>query len=88
MNGKQEKKIRAKAKAITVDWLKSLMNKEEADKITIKNYANKMPRQTHFLLEGTIYLNSFHLKWVVKRIKKLLKHKPLMDICLEDLNGN
>lgn len=88
MSGKQEKKIRARAKAITIDWLKSLVNKEEADKITLENYANKMPRQTHFLLEGTIYLNSFHLKWVVKRIKKLLKHKPLMDICLEDLNGN
>ena len=88
MSGKQEKKIRARAKTITIDWLKSLVNKEEADKITLENYANKMPRQTHFLWERTIYLHSCHLKWVVTRIKKLLKHKPLIAISLEDLNGH
>ena len=38
MNTKKMSKIRNKAKAILVEWLQSLLNKEEASKITARNY--------------------------------------------------
>lgn len=90
MSEKQEKKIRAHAKAVTVEWLKSLVNEEEASKITINNYKQRMPSQTHFYLKRMMRLQSYSLKWMVKRIKKILKSQPskqLETINLEDING-
>jgi len=90
MSGKQEKRIRAQAKAVTVEWLKSLVNEEEASKININNYKQRMPNQTHFYLRRCMRLQSYSLKWMVKRIKKILKSQPSKDLTainLEDING-
>ena len=38
MNDKQMSKIRNKAKHLLVEWLTSLLSKEEASKITLKMY--------------------------------------------------
>ena len=40
MNAKQMKPIRRKAKHILVEWLQSLLSKEEASKINYKNVFN------------------------------------------------
>ena len=37
MNTKKIKPIRRKAKAILVEWLKNLLNKEEQAKVNVKN---------------------------------------------------
>ena len=47
MNDKQMSKIRNKAKHLLVEWLTSLLSKEEASKITFKNVLNFLPNQTH-----------------------------------------
>ena len=38
MNTKEMSKIRNKAKAILVEWLKTLLNEEEQKKVNVKKY--------------------------------------------------
>ena len=47
MNTKKMSKIRNKAKAILVEWLKGLLNKEEQQKVNVKNILTLLPNQTH-----------------------------------------
>ena len=47
MNTKQMSKIRNKAKGILVEWLKTLLNKEEQAKVNTKNILILLPNQTH-----------------------------------------
>ena len=88
MNRKQYKKVKAKTKFIIVEWLKSLVNEEEAKKITIDNYKTLMPNQTHFYANSRWNLQAFSERWVIKKIKKLLRKNPelsLDSITIEDL---
>ena len=48
MNSKQMKPIRRKARHILVQWLQSLLSKEEANKINYKNVFDFIPNQTHY----------------------------------------
>ena len=48
VNTKQMKPIRRKARVILVEWLKTLLNKEEQDKVNVKNILGLMPNQTHY----------------------------------------
>ena len=52
MNTKKMSKIRNKAKAILVEWLQSLLNKEEASKITVKNVFDFIPLKVMFSIMG------------------------------------
>lgn len=88
MSGKQQKRIRAKVGELLVEWLKGLVNEEEAEKITIDNYESMLPIQTHVYLQSGFKLNAFHPKWVAKRIKRILKRTPskqLSEITLNDI---
>jgi len=90
MNGKQAKRIRAKVGEILVDWLKGLVNEEEAKKITTDNYKSMLPTQTHVYLQSSFKLSAYHPKWVAKRIKKILKcnsTKKLSEITLKDIEA-
>ena len=63
-------KIRNKAKAILVEWLKTLLNEEEQKKVTIKNVLTLLPNQTHYWQDTTLKLQPWSYKWVVKKLKK------------------
>ena len=63
-------KIRNKAKAILVEWLKTLLNKEEQKKVNIKNILTLLPNQTHYWQDTTLKLQPWSYKWVVKKLKK------------------
>lgn len=69
MNAKKMSKIRNKAKHFLVLWLQSLLNKEEADKINIKNVFNFIPNQTHYWQDTTLRLQPWSYKWIVKKLK-------------------
>ena len=69
MNTKKMSKIRNKAKAILVEWLQSLLNKEEASKITVKNVFDFIPNQTHYWQDTTLRLQPWSYKWIVKKLK-------------------
>ncbi len=88
MNGKKSKKISNQCKVILVEWLKTLLPQEEADKISVENCLNFVPEQTHFYANRTIYLNSYNPKWIKNKIKKivnLLPFKPIQSISLKDV---
>lgn len=63
-------KIRNKAKAILVEWLKTLLNKEEQKKVNVKNVLTLLPNQTHYWQDTTLKLQPWSYKWVVKKLKK------------------
>jgi|TARA_R110002049_G_scaffold261487_2_gene437595 hypothetical protein len=82
MNGRQSKKIRRKAKELVVEWLKSLLGQEEADKINLKNYHEYLPEQTHVFGNQKIMLSAFSEKWFRQKIKK--SFKPIEHLTLKD----
>jgi hypothetical protein len=81
MNTKQMSKIRRKAKHILVEWLQSLLTKEEASKINYKNVFAFMPNQTHYYHGDTFRLQPWSYKWIVKKLKR----NPALTI--DDLNA-
>ena len=74
-------KIRNKAKAILVEWLKNLLNEEEQKKVNIKNILTLLPNQTHYFSGETFRLQPWSYKWVVKKLKR----NPQLTI--DDLNA-
>jgi len=70
MNSKKMKPIRNKAKAILVEWLKTLLNEEEQKKVNVKNVLTLLPNQTHYWQDTTLKLQPWSYKWVVKKLKK------------------
>ena len=74
-------KIRNKAKAILVEWLKTLLNEEEQKKVNIKNVLTLLPNQTHYFSGNTFKLQPWSYKWVVKKLKR----NP--ELTIDDLNA-
>ena len=74
-------KIRNKAKVILVEWLKTLLNKEEQKKVNIKNILTLLPNQTHYFQGDTFRLQPWSYKWVVKKLKR----NP--ELTIDDLNA-
>ena len=77
MNGKQAKKLRRKAKDLTVEWIQSLLTEHEASKINLKNFEAYMPEQTHVYANQKIMLSSFSKKWFNQKLKKEFYEKRL-----------
>lgn len=70
MNQKKIKQLRKKVKPLQVQWLKSLLPKEQADTITIDNVDDLLPEQTHAYGDGQLYLSFMSDKWVMKMLKR------------------
>ena len=81
MNTKKIKPIIRKAKAILVEWLKNLLNKEEQAKVNVKNILTLLPNQTHYFSGDTFKLQPWSYKWVVKKLKR----NP--ELTMNDLNA-
>ena len=85
MNGRQAKQIRRKSLMLLIDWVKTLVPEEEAKKLTLEQAANLVPKDTHIFTNGKLMLSAFSLKWINKKIKKIIKYKNINDITVEDL---
>jgi hypothetical protein len=70
MNGRKAKAIRRQAKEDMVEWLQSLLDGEEKDKVTLSSVLDLAPKQTHVLTFGTIKLSIYSFKWFVKMVKQ------------------
>ena len=82
MNDKKMSKIRNKAKHLLVEWLTSLLSKEEeASKINFKNVLNFLPNQTHYYQGDTFRLQPWSYKWIVKKLKRN------QELTYDDLNA-
>ena len=85
MNAKKLKKLRRKVKLLQVEWLKSLLNKEEAENINLKNIDSLLPKQTHYYGTGRLYLSYMTDKWIMKILKKYPDIETLGE--LNDINN-
>ena len=88
MNQKQSTAIRHRANELFVEWLQSLLNKEEASKVSIDNYWKFLPKQSHVFANNQIWLAAYSPRWVAKKIKKMLHKNPDLNlnlITLKDL---
>ena len=69
MNTKGMSKIRNKAKAILVEWLKTLLNEEEQKKVNIKNILTLLPNQTHYFSGYYIKITTLVLQMGSQEVK-------------------
>jgi len=76
MNSKKVKKINRHVRDLLVLWLQSLLNEEEAKQVSLANYKELMPDQTHVFLQGKLSLSAFSEKWMRKKMKKLVSQQP------------
>jgi hypothetical protein len=83
MNRKKSKRIKKHAETLQIEWLKSLLNDEEASKINKDNFRDMLPKQTHLWAQGTIHTSFYTLKWLSNKIKQLIKIFP--DKAVEDV---
>ena len=88
MNRKIIKQINQQVGPILVDWLKTLVSEEEAKKITLDNYKELLPDQTHVFANNKFFLSTFSPRWVRKKLKALVARQPQRPIntyTLEDI---
>lgn len=88
MNRRVSKRIRNKAIGIQLEWVKNLLNTEEADKVTHNNLQEMLPKQTHLWAHGQLYNSAFSLRHLMNNIKKIHRRDPkrsIWDIHLKDI---
>ena len=70
MNTKQMKKIRNKARAIMVEWIKEVIKKEDHTKVNRKNLEKLIENSSYYWSGGMLKLQPWSYKWIVKKLKK------------------
>ena len=69
MNGRKAKAIRKKSLVLLVDWVKTLIPEEEANKLTLQQAYDLVPKETHVFANGKFMLSSFSLNGLFKKLK-------------------
>lgn len=85
MNRRISKKVKQKSILFVVEWLKSMLVDEEKEKVSVHNYKNYLPQETHIYANKQLMVSSFTPRWFAKKIKKLLKAKPIDKITYNDI---
>ncbi len=70
MNKKKVKELKKRVKLIQIQWLKSMMTKEEGNKITLDNVDSMLPKETHVHTTGRTNLSFMTDKWLLKKLKR------------------
>jgi type III secretory pathway component EscR len=76
VNQKIMKKINRQVEVISVEWLRSIMSEEEADKITKNNFRQYLNQTAHYFKNKQFFNSSFTEKWTRKKLKKLFRRNP------------
>lgn len=90
MNRKIIKQINKQVGPILVAWLKTLVSEEEAKMITLNNYKELLPDQTHVFSNNKFFLSTFSPRWVRKKLKRLVAkqpNRPINTYTLEDIKA-
>ena len=87
MNGKKSKQIRKKARELVVDWLKTMLVKEESSKVSVDNIEKYLPEQTHVFANNKMIVSAYTPRWFTQRIKKLVNKKNIKDITWSDIEN-
>ncbi len=85
MNRRMSKKVKQKSILFVVEWLKSMLVDEEKEKVSVHNYKNYLPQETHIYANKQLMVSSFTPRWFAKKIKKVLKAKPIDKITYNDI---
>ena len=67
MNSKKVKQLRKLIKPIQVEWMKSLLPKEEADKVSLDTINDLLPDEKY--MKGITLLHMSD-KWLLKQLKR------------------
>ena len=86
MNQKKIKQLRKRIKPLQVEWLQSILPKDQADTITLENVEGLLPDETHVFGKGQIYLSYMSDKWIMKQLKRNPNIKSYTE--LGTLQGN
>ena len=70
MNEKKAKQLRKKSKQLVVDWLKTMLVEEEQKKLSLDNFENYLPEQTHVYMNKKLMVSSYTPRWYMKKLKK------------------
>jgi|TARA_R110000764_G_scaffold228745_1_gene319386 hypothetical protein len=84
MNGKQSRKLRLKSKELVMEWVRSLLNEEEAEKISLENYHLLVPEEKYVFANRKLVVSAYTERWFYQNLKKLIKEKSLKTINLKD----
>ena len=85
MNGKKAKQIRKKSRQLVVDWLQTMLVKEEVKKLSVDNIEKYLPNETHFYANIKLMFSAYTPRWFAQRIKK--SNKKLQDITWQDIES-
>ena len=85
MNGKKAKQIRKKSRQLVVDWLQTMLVKEEVKKLSVDNIEKYLPDETHFYANNKLMVSAYTPRWFAQRIKK--SNKNLQDITWQDIES-
>jgi hypothetical protein len=79
MNLKLCKQIRKHSKTILVEWFKTLVSEEQSKDVNESNILSYLSPQTHIFTSNQLHLSAYSYRWVVKRVKTLVR-KTNMDV--------
>jgi hypothetical protein len=79
MNSKLCKQIRKHSKTILVEWFKTLVSEEQSKDVNESNILSYLSTQTHIFTNNQLHLSAYSYRWVVKRVKTLVR-KTNMDV--------
>ena len=83
MNSRVAKRISRQVSVLLVEWMRSIVPEEDADRITKENVHSFMPKDVHVFFQGTVRLSTYSPKWIRQKIKELIRKKP--DTCIESI---
>jgi len=89
MNGKKAKIIRKKAKTLMLDWLISVVDDSEKEKVNINNLEEYLPDQTHIYANRHLRVSAYTLRWFIKGIKNISRtnKKSIHSIKFKDIEN-
>ena len=70
LNTKQMRKIRSKARAIIVEWIKEVIKKEDHTKVNRENLEKLIKNSSYYWSGGMLKLQPWSYRWIVKKLKK------------------
>ena len=88
MNKALLKRISRHTDVLLVQWVKSLVTEDEAEKVTLENIHDLMPDARHVYTRGQLRIAPNSPKWIRKMLKKAVTTDPSLlieDITLKDL---
>jgi len=86
MSGKKSKQIRKLSEQFVVTWLKSMLTDKEQKKVSITNFKQYLPEESHFYANRKLMVSAYTPRWFAKLIKKVALNKELKDITYSDVS--